>query len=564
MIKSLRIRNFILVKDLEIEFGEGLNVLTGETGAGKSVIAGAFALLLGQRARSGFFFDEQKPIYLETVFYLARQDSELIKNLQTEGFLDEQENELIITREILPDNTSKSYINGKRVTISVIKGYRDALIDFHSQRDQINLFSPVYQLNIVDIYGELMDKRSQYQKLYEELNSKIERLTNLKAREHQEAERQRLFAYQIEELEELDLKINEEEELKRELDLLTHSEDILNDCMELEQQFYENENSLFDQINTYSQRFQRFIEDSENIRNVVLSLNNVLQILTDVRTEARTISEAIDFDINKLQVLEDRMNEILRIKNKYKMEVPELLDYLSEMRQALDKHASCEKEIEKLQDEITHLSQKLQGKAADLSLDRKKVSRKLSHDIKENIKRLAIPDGDFQVDFASLNRTDTEEDLLQGLGLYGEDRVDFLFSANKGRQLQSLKNAVSGGELSRLLLVIKKILAGRLDTLSLIFDEIDSGIGGKTANQLGEFISEVGRFHQVLCITHLPQIAAYAARHFFIEKKTGSEKSRIEIRELTGRARKEEIARMLAGSKSETAMKHAEEILKKD
>jgi DNA repair protein RecN (Recombination protein N) len=602
MIKSLRIKNLILVQDIEIEFNSGLNVLTGETGTGKSVIAGAFALLLGQRVRPGLFYDEDKPIYLETVFDLSGyieqkmkafpadedsgDNSGLIDRLLAEGYLcidshncsakeqnsegegvknyEIEDKELIITREILPDNSSRIYLNGKRVTIGIIKEYRDKLIDFHSQRDQIKLFSPAYQLEIIDNYGNLDNKLAAYQRLYREISKKQKRLEELQQKDKEQTEKQRLFAFQIAELEELDLKPDEEKLLKQELDLLTHSEDILNYCSELEQKFYEKENSFFDQVNSFKQRFERFSGDQKSIQNVVLSLKSVLEILNDVQRETRNISDLIDLDQNKLRELEERMNEILRVKNKYKMEIPELLEYLTEMKRGVEEHRSGEKEIEFLQGKINDLARKLRTQAADLSLDRKTVSKKLTAEIKADIRRLAIPEGDFEVLFEKRQIDSKEEDIFTGLDMSGADRVSFLFSANKGGQLQPLKNSVSGGELSRLLLVIKRVLAGRLDTLSLVFDEIDSGIGGRTANRLGEYISEVGKYHQVLCITHLPQIAVNASKHFAIEKKINSGRSLIEIRELDVTGRKEEIARMLAGSQSLTAMKHAEELLNKN
>ncbi len=563
MIKTLRIKNFILVRDIIVTFGKGLNVLTGETGAGKSIIVGAFDLILGQKGRPGLFYNDHEPIYLEAEFDLGKQESEITIRLLEEGYLTDEETVLIITREILPDGSSRSYLNGKRVTGSVIKEFRDFLIDFHSQRDQIKLFTNSYQLAILDTFGDLKAKRESYQNVYRGLKKKLKRLAELEAVEQRDAEKQRLYEYQIAELEELDLRIEEEKELQQELDLLTHAEDVINYCQEMQLLFYENDNSIFDQINSYLQRFERFQDDNTSIKEVVQSLANTLQILNDTRKGLREIRDTIDLDKSKMQKLEERLNDILRIKNKYKMEIPQLLGYLSEMQKAIAGYASYEEEIEQLKDEIDDLSKEARGLAEDLSLDRKRVSQQLRKIIIEDISRLAIPEGDFMVEFDDLGTDVIADGILHGLDDSGKDRIEFLFSANKGVQMQPLKNTISGGELSRLLLVIKKILAGRLDTFSLVFDEIDSGIGGRTANFLGEFILEVGRFHQVLCITHLPQIAAYAADHFLIEKKSGPAKSYIEIRSLPKKERKEEIARMLAGSKSETAMKHAEELLNK-
>ncbi len=564
MIKSLRIKNFVLVRDLDILFGPGLNVLTGETGAGKSVIIGALDLILGQKSRPGLYYNDREPIYLETVISLNNQESEIIRRLKEEGFIDEEEEELIISREILTDNSSRFYFNGKRVTASVIKEYRDNFVDFHSQRDQNKLFSTDYQLDILDTYGDLMKQRKAYRKIYREIKNRLKRLEELEQAERQGTEKHRLYEYQIAELEELDLKNEEEKELQKEIDLLTNSEDILNNCQEMQQVFYEQENSLFDQISSYVKRFERFKENDESINNIVLSVTNTLQILNDVRTDLNNVRDTIDLDWNRMQELENRLNEILRIKNKYRMEIPELLDYLEEMKLYVNNYSCYKEKIESLKDEISILSGELKSRAEQLSLDRKNICKQLRQEIVNDISRLAIPEGDFGVVFNDLGSRRIEDDILDGYDETGKDRVEFLFSANKGVPLQPLKNAISGGELSRLLLVIKKQLAGRLDTFSLVFDEIDSGIGGKTANHLGEFMAQAGRYHQVLCITHLSQIAAHATKHFLIEKKSSSDKSFIEIKTLTEQRRKEEIARMLAGSKSETALKHAEELLNKN
>lgn len=566
MIKSLRIRNFVLVRDVEIEFSEGLNILTGETGAGKSVIIGALTLLLGKKAKVGLFYKEDQPVYLEAIFSSLPQQGDNIALLQNEGYLniEDEDRELLITREIMPDMTSKCYINGKRVTVSTVKELCGFLIDFHSQREQVQLFSPVYQLEVIDVFGNLREKRKTFTTKFKEVRKKIKKMSELETAEQQSAEKKRLYEYQIDELEELNLRLEEEKELEKELDLLTHAEEILNYCSEMQQSFYEKENSLFDQISAYNQRLERFKEDNDSIGNVVMSLASVLQLLTDVRYELRNIKENIDLDKSRMEQTEERLNSIIDAKNKYKMTVPQLLDYLGKMKKAVEEYVSWGEEISELKKEISILTDDLMKSADDLSLDRKQVSQELSAAIKKDIERLAIPEGDFKVFFENRRSSDSELLDLEGLDEYGKDKVTYLFSANTGVEMQPLKNIVSGGELSRLLLVVKKLLAGRLDTPSLVFDEIDSGIGGKIAKNLGEFISELGRYHQVLCITHLPQIAACSSRHFLIEKKRDAEKSYIEIMALSENERKEEIARMLAGTKSERAMKHAEELLNKE
>ena len=562
MIKSLRIKNFILVRDLDITFSEGLNILTGETGAGKSVIIGALDLILGQRVRGEVLFDKTKPAYLETVFCINTDRKEGLSE-SLKDYLDEDENELIIIREVSPDGSNKSVLNGRRVPLNFIRSIRDELIDFHSQRDQIKLFSNNYQLDILDTYGDLIQKRNQYSAIYQQTKSNLKKLNNLEEERVRNEERKQLYEFQINELEEANLKIEEEQTLQSELDLLTHAEDILNDCGEMKQLFFEDELSLLDKVRNYKIRLERFSKDSPIIKEVIQYFQELVNSFNEIQSGLIRIEDSIDLDKGKMEEIEERLNLVLRLKDKYRMELPELIQFLENMRETLYNYNSGIEEIEKLKGAI-HLQVKdLLKRASELSLDRKEASKLLREDILDDISKLALPESNFKVGF-SAEEIEWEEDSLSlpyGLLESGVDKIDFLFSANRGMDLQSLKQSVSGGELSRLLLVFKKVLAGKLDTFSLIFDEIDTGIGGATARKTGEFIGEVARHHQVICITHLPQIAAIEGKHFLIEKGVEGMFTEIKVRKLEEAERKEEIARMLAGDRSETALKHAEELL---
>jgi DNA repair protein RecN (Recombination protein N) len=563
MIESLRIENFILAQSIEIFFSRGLQVLSGETGAGKSVLIGALNYLLGEKVQAELPYDSDKPAYLEAVFRIDKDRESLLTKMNEMLFLDETK-ELIISREIKNDGTSRSFINGRRTSLAVIREIRDLILDFHSQRDQIKLFNANYQLEIIDIYGNLRQKRKEYSSLYYESKQMIKKLNALKEAELSAAERNRLYAYQIEELEQLDLKADEEKELQEELDILTNSEDILSTCGEMQQVIFENDNSTFDLISNYLQKMSRFGDSNPHVQKIKEVLRNVLDQFNELRGEARNLAEAVDIDKEKLGEVEKRLEEIIRIKNKYKLELPQIIDYLAEMRKVIRQMSSQNEEIEKLQNTLSNKTDCLRKLAKNLSLDRKRASKSLSEDIVSNIARLAILDSSLQILFENYVDSADSEYGLEWTSDSGIDRVNFLFSANKGVKVQPLKSSISGGELSRLQLVIKRILAGRMDTISMVFDEIDSGIGGKTAARLGEFLAEVSDFHQVVCITHLPQIASMAEKHFLIEKKSASGKSRISVKELTAEERKEEIARMLSGTNTELAIKHAEELLSKE
>ncbi|MCB5230230.1 MAG: AAA family ATPase, partial [Candidatus Cloacimonas sp.] len=470
MIKSLRIKNFILVRDLDITFSEGLNILTGETGAGKSVIIGALDLILGQRVRGEVLFDKTKPAYLETVFCINTDRKEGLSE-SLKDYLDEDENELIIIREISPDGSNKSVLNGRRVPLNFIRSIRDELIDFHSQRDQIKLFSNNYQLDILDTYGDLIQKRNEYSAIYQQTKSKLKKLNNLEEERVRNEERKQLYEFQINELEEANLKIEEEQTLQSELDLLTHAEDILNDCGEMKQLFFEDELSLLDKVRNYKIRLERFSKDSPIIKEVIQYFQELVNSFNEIQSGLIRIEDSIDLDKGKMEEIEERLNLVLRLKDKYRMELPELIQFLENMRETLYNYNSGIEEIEKLKGAI-HLQVKdLLKRASELSLDRKEASKLLREDILDDISKLALPESNFKVGF-SAEEIEWEEDSLSlpyGLLESGVDKIDFLFSANRGMDLQSLKQSVSGGELSRLLLVFKKVLAGKLDTFSLIF-----------------------------------------------------------------------------------------------
>ncbi len=560
MIKSILIENFILTDRLEVEFSNGLQVLSGETGAGKSVIIGAVNYLFGDKIVSDVVFDKKKASFLEAVFDIENVTTETYEFLKEIG-VDKKDEELIIRREIFADRSSKSFINGRRVAISLIKELRERVLDFHSQREQVKLFDHNYQLLILDTYANLIPDRDNFSKEYKNLHKLIKIRDNMIQEDEKLADKFKLYQYQIEEIELINPLPEEELQLKNDLDIMTHSEDILNTVAEIQHNFYEKEKSFLDVTSQYQQKMERYSKDSK-INAVSSMLASAVQIFKDMQAELRNVSESVDIDSQQMTVVENRLNTLIELKNKYQRTCPQILEYLREMKSEIANIRSRKDEIDELEKKISKSLEGLRTSGIQLSLDRKKASQYFSKEIVENMRKLAIPDGSFDVGFMlAENLNEREETYLKSINETGIDRISFMFSANKGIDVQMLQNAVSGGELSRLLLVIKKILAGKLDTMALIFDEIDTGIGGNTANRLGEFISDVSKYHQVICITHLAQIASFADKHFLIEKVSSVKNSLIRISELYGKERTKELARMLSGSDSDSALNHAEELL---
>jgi DNA repair protein RecN (Recombination protein N) len=561
MIKSLRVENFIIVDELNLDFGNGLQVLTGETGAGKSIIVGAISLILGSDIHSGMLLNDALHAKLEAVFSVDKDNKQFVKLLQKYDF-DVSEEEVFFAKEISTNLRSKSFINGRRVSKDIVKEFRDVLIDFHSQRDQQKLFDTDFQLEVLDIFGKLTNLRERFTSQYKNTESKIKKLKKLQRSESELTEKINLYQYQIEEIEKIKPLIGEDVKLQAELNLLTNAEDILDISSRLEQEIYEKENSVYDTISSYISQLTKFKDDNKNIMEAVSYLQDSSANLGNSINSIREVQNVIEVDSSRLEYVQGRLTEINTLSVKYKRNIAEILEYRNSIQLQIDSYSSGKKEIVELNDEITKELILLNKLAQDLSDKRKSAAIYFEKEIVANINKLAIPDAAIKFQFKTLENSFGNEDSLSGFNETGKDAVDIYFSANKGVKLQPFRIAASGGELSRFLLAIKKILSDRLDRRTIIFDEIDSGIGGKTSELLAEFIHDIGKFHQVLCISHLPQIASYGDRHFSIEKISGSNNSEVKVKILDENERRVEIARMLSGSDTELALRHADELIK--
>ncbi|MCD6176709.1 MAG: DNA repair protein RecN [Candidatus Cloacimonetes bacterium] len=562
MIKRLSVENFIIVENLNLEFENGLQVLTGETGAGKSIIVGAINIILGSDIQAGILLNDSKPAKLQAVFDIDKENKQFIELLKKND-IDISEDELYISKEIGVNLRSKSFINGRRVSKDIIKKFRTILMDFHSQRDQQKLFDTDFQLEVLDIYGKLTQTKEQFTSKYKELEDKIKKLKKLQKLESELAEKIKLYQYQIDEIEKIEPIIGEDAKLQAEQNLLTNAEDILNIANKLEQEIYEKENSVYDVISSYISQLTRFKDDNNNIKKAVHCLKDASANLDNSINNVREVQNIIEVDSSRLEYIQSRLSELNNLSVKYKRNIEEILEYRNSIQQQINSYSSGKEEIAELNDEILVDLKNINKHAAELSAKRKTAAIKFGKEIISNIKKLAIPDAEIEFKFDEPKSYIGDFEGMAGLNETGKDVIDIYFSANKGVKLQPFRIAASGGELSRFLLAIKKILSDRLDRRTIIFDEIDSGIGGKTSELLAEFIHDIGRYHQVLCISHLPQIASYSDRHFSIEKISGNKSSEVKVKILDENERKVEIARMLSGSNTELALQHAAELINK-
>ena len=560
MLKSLSVLNFIIVNKLELEFKQGLQILTGETGAGKSILVGAIQLSLGGKVRAGMLFDKSRPAVVETAFEIDKANDALINLIKKYDF-DTGESEVFFRKEISTNLRGKSFINGRRVSNSIIKEFNAVLLDFHGQRDQQKLFDTDYQLELLDKFGDLENDRDAFTDAYLKIEQQSKELKKLQKKEADQQEKMQLYEYQLNEISGFQLQENEDNILQQEMNFLEHAKDIITTANQMEQEIYEQENSIFDSINNFIYRLSIFSDDNKQIAKTVSLLQESAANIEEAIEEIRDVQNFIELDIDRQEVVKDRLDAINMLKMKYKMKVNEILSYEQKIAEEMTSFSSDSEHIKQLSTQLEQDLHNLYLLGLDLSTKRKNAAEKLNKELEENVRKLAIQDATFEIKFDKVSKYTSF--CFSDFRLTGLDSLEFYFSANKGKEVQPLKDSASGGELSRFLLAIKKILADKLSKRAIIFDEIDTGIGGKTAALLGEFISRISQHHQVICITHLAQVAAYADDHYAIFKKEEDSKTVVDIAYLDKDKRKQEIARMMSGSDSEIALKYANELINK-
>ncbi|MDD4155186.1 MAG: DNA repair protein RecN [Candidatus Cloacimonetes bacterium] len=562
MLTELKIENFVLVDKINVSFDDKLTVLSGETGAGKSVLVGAINLVLGGQVRGNIFLDNSKSVLLEASFtrleYIP-EFNELISKYE----IDMSDGELFFRRDIKPDGKSSIFINGRKSTNSIVKEFRSILLDFHSQRDQQLLFDEEVQINFLDEYAELLDLRSEFNEKYQKLQYLIIEAKRQKEEIKRLQDKKLLYEYQINELETANLSINEESDLDNEYQVLLNAKEILGLFETFNQEFFENENTIYDKIKYYQKSFEEFKNSSKLIDNVCENLITCSTALEDVMQTIRFIDQEIVIDEKRLDTVEARIKVLFDLKTKYRKDISELMNYILEMKEFIRNFNQNIKKNDNIDKEIKSINLECIRIAELLSVKRKQSAINFEKLIVNNLKDLAIKDATFKIIVDKISSFDLNSVDISKFNNFGCDRVSFQFSANKGMQIQDLKFSISGGELSRLLLVIKSILANKLPEKTVVFDEIDTGIGGNTANMLGQFIRELSNNQQIICITHLPQIASLGHNHFKIEKKLYLNKNSITIAKLNKEDRIIEIARMLSGDITEVSKKHAIELLNK-
>ncbi len=547
MINEIRVSNYALIERIEVNLNSGFNVLTGSTGTGKSIIINALSLLLGDKGDTTSIRKEADKATVEGVF---SNSPEIFKIL--EKYEIPEEEELIIRRIINRKGGGRVYINGSIANIDILKSLGDVLFDIHGQHEHQLLINEETHIDFLDYYGKLMGDREEMEEKFNLLRSLQSELSKIELQKNELANRRDLYEFQKKELECLKFGAEEYQELKEEKKKLDNFEEI-KELVEYASSFIsdgdESIKNRLSEITSNIKNAGRFDKDLEKIGERLEESDLILQ---DASLELDRYKDTLDYDKERLFELENIVDKVETLKRKYGKDYEELLSMKEDLSTKIFDIESLKEKEKELKDEIAKVKDEFEKKAHTISDKRKNISKDFEKKVEEEIKDLGFEKAHFKVEIKDKKEIDGQ----------GKDMVRFLFEPNIGEGWNKLSSIASGGELSRVMLGLKSILSEVDRVEGLVFDEIDVGIGGSLAKKVGEKMKEIGKRRQVLCVTHLPSIAAEADFHLRVEKKERDGRTITEVREITGKERVEEIARMISGETSiETARKHAAELL---
>ena len=551
MLKQLYIKNFTLIDELNIQMHPGFSVITGETGAGKSIILGAIGLLLGNRADSKSIKAGRDRCVIEAHFDLSKYD---MQQFFTDNDIDEDLSDTIIRRELTAAGKSRAFINDTPVSLTKMRELGEQLVDIHSQHQNLLLQKEDFQLNVVDIIAQDEKQRKNYEAAYNQYKQANQKLNALKAEIEKNRENEDFLRFQFKELDEAQLQNGEQEELEQEYEMLSHSEDI-------KTALYQADNHLSGDDGNIIERLKQTSEQLANIKDVYPEVTELLERidssyieLKDIAQEVNGLTDHVEFDPARLETINERLDKLNSLQQKFHVrDLGELIETYHQLKEQLSHIDHSDEDVEALEQEVAQLLEKAQKQAKELTAIRTKAAKKVEEEMKQRLIPLGIPNVRFCISL-------TEKPLSHD----GGDKVSFLFSANKSTPLQPVTQVASGGEIARVMLSLKAMISGAVKLPTIIFDEIDTGVSGKIAEKMAQIMVEMGNHErQVLSITHLPQIAAMGSHHYKVSKEETDNGTISRMTELSQQERVQEIAQMLSGSDvSEAALANAKELLR--
>ncbi len=554
MLQKLAISNYALIDNLEISFGNGLNILTGETGAGKSIILGALSLILGQRAESRYFFNQQKKCVIEGLF---RIEAFHLKQFFIDNDLD-YEPETMLRREISADGKSRAFVNDTPVNLAALKALGEKLIDIHSQHATLEINDPEFQLLVVDAvagHEELLNDYRFKFRLFKKNTANLQQLITESEKAKTDLD---YYQFQFDELEKAGLVAGDQESLEQELYALNNAEEIKRNLSGANFLMHEGETSAIIQLREAGHQLSALEKFNPQIEELHQRLNSALIELKDIASEIENIEQRTHTDEARAEEINTRLSIIYNLQKKHRVNtIDELLQLQDELSEKIQQAVFGDEAIEKLRSQLDTDRKELEMLAAKLSTNRQKAIPGIERNVISSLSEMGMENAALKIELQA-RKTESSEALTKN----GIDELKFLFSANKGHALGEMSKVASGGELSRLMLAIKLLIAQNTALPTIIFDEIDTGISGEVANKVGQIMERLAGNLQVITITHLPQIAGKGGNHYFVYKDDTATTTYTRIKQLDGNDRVLEIAKMLSGDNpGESALQNARELL---
>ncbi|MBT5470422.1 MAG: DNA repair protein RecN [Nitrospina sp.] len=565
MLKEIRIQNFAIIENLVVNFERGLNVLTGETGAGKSIIIDALNLLLGGRADTDSIRTGETTALVEGIFQIANED---ILTMAREIGVEADEGEFHIKRQISNSGKNRCFLNDSQITVSTLAKIGNRLVDLHGQHDHQTLLHPEIHVDLLDLFGKSKPNRDEFSKKFQEYQNLVKTLQSLNTDEQERLQREEFLGFQISEIDAANLSKEEEEELKAEKNKLRHSEKIRSALQQSQSLLSEQSGSILESLRQVLKELEPLLDVDKDLASPFERSQSAFYELEEVEDALRSHDRTLNFDPARLEEIEDRLAEINGLKRKYGNDVAEILSKRDKFASELEQLAGNEESMKQLAADIVNKEKIVSKLAVELADKREAGAKSLKLGVEKELKELHMNGVRFGVDFSyspdPKGFVEYRKEKLKPTSI-GLGSLEFLFSPNPGEELRPLAKIASGGELSRIMLALKSIL-NKQDTVPvMIFDEVDTGIGGRVAEKVGDKLKKVAKTKQVFCITHLPQIAGMASTHYRVEKQVQGKRTRSGIRQLEFEERVEELARMSSGEKiTEASLKHARELIQPD
>ncbi|ATQ49746.1 MULTISPECIES: DNA repair protein RecN [Staphylococcus] len=555
MLQTLSIKQFAIIDELDINFSDGLTVMSGETGSGKSIIIDAIGQLIGMRASSDYVRHGEKKAIIEGIFDID-ESKDAIKILESLA-IDIDEDFLLVKREIFSSGKSICRINNQTVTLQDLRKVMQELLDIHGQHETQSLLKQKYHLQLLDDYADnqYSDLLNQYQLSYKQYKNKRKELEELESADQALLQRLDLMKFQLEELTEASLKEGEVDQLESDIKRIQNSEK-LNLALNNAHQVLTDENAIPDRLYELSNYFQT-INDivPEKFVRLKEDIDQFYYILEDAKHEIYDEMANTEFDEQVLNEYESRMNLLNNLKRKYGKDITELIGYQSKLANEIDKIENYEQSTSQLREEIKTLYNEVIDIGKKLSQERRRVARELRDHIVSEIQNLQMKDANLEISFKPL-----DEPTIEGI-----EFVEFLISPNRGEPLKSLNKIASGGELSRIMLALKSIFVKSRGQTAILFDEVDSGVSGQAAQKMAEKMRDIAQYIQVICISHLPQVASMSDHHLLISKASNADRTTTQVKELKDENKIDEIARMISGaSVTELTRENAKEMIKQN